>query len=80
MGELTHKERGVLLFEAQDWGSAGRKESAIPEMLAMSPTTYYQILNALLDREEALAEYPVLVNRLRRIREQGQRQRGRSTT
>ena len=33
----------------------------------MSPTRYYQLLNALLDDPRALAHDPVTVNRLRRV-------------
>jgi hypothetical protein len=35
----------------------------------MSPTRYYQLLNALLDDRNAAAYDPVTVNRLRRIRQ-----------
>jgi hypothetical protein len=35
----------------------------------MSPTRYYQLLNALLDDSRALAHDPVTVNRLRRRRD-----------
>ncbi|HVT22265.1 MAG TPA: DUF3263 domain-containing protein, partial [Mycobacteriales bacterium] len=41
----------------------------------MSATRYYQVLNALLDRPEALAADPMLVKRLRRMRAARQRQR-----
>ena len=41
----------------------------------MSASRYYQILNALIDRPEALAHDPLLVKRLRRLREQRQRNR-----
>ena len=34
----------------------------------MSPTRYYQTLNALLDLPQALSYDPVLVHRLRRVR------------
>ncbi|MGW3077111.1 MULTISPECIES: DUF3263 domain-containing protein [unclassified Kitasatospora] len=69
MGELSERERAVLALEARQWRTAGAKERAIREELGLSPTRYYQVLNALLDREEALAHAPVLVNRLRRVRE-----------
>lgn len=69
MGELTPQEFAILDFEATGWGSAGRKEWAIAQMLGMTPITYYQRLNALLDDERALRQYPVMVNRLRRARE-----------
>ena len=35
----------------------------------MSGTRYYQVLNALIDRPEALAYDPMLVKRLRRLRD-----------
>ena len=41
----------------------------------MSATRYYQVLNALIDRTEALEHDPMLVKRLRRLRSQRQRQR-----
>ena len=43
-------------------------ERAIRELFDMSATRYYQALNALLDRPEALAFEPVVVKRLRRQR------------
>ena len=39
----------------------------------MSPTRYYQLLNALIDKPEALAADPMLVKRLRRLRSGRQR-------
>jgi hypothetical protein len=41
----------------------------------MSATRYYQVLNALIDREAALAHDPLLVKRLRRLRMSRQRAR-----
>jgi len=41
----------------------------------MSSTRYYQLLNALIDRPEALAHDPMLVKRLRRMRQTRQRAR-----
>jgi hypothetical protein len=41
----------------------------------MSATRYYQVLNALIDRADALAEDPLLVRRLRRLRAERQRVR-----
>jgi hypothetical protein len=67
--ELTERERAVLALEGLAWRSPGAKEAAIRERLGLSPVRYYQLLNALLNREEALAHAPVLVNRLRRLRD-----------
>jgi hypothetical protein len=41
----------------------------------MSATRYYQVLNVLVDRHEALAFDPLLVKRLRNLRDQRQHQR-----
>jgi hypothetical protein len=68
--ELSARERAVLAFEARPWRTRGAKDAAVREELALSPTRYAQLLNALLDREAALAFDPVLVNRLRRIRDE----------
>ncbi|MEY9872342.1 hypothetical protein ABH931_001816 [Streptacidiphilus sp. MAP12-33] len=70
MDELTPRERAVLAFEARPWRTRGAKDAAIREELDLSPTRYTQLLNALLDREAALAFQPVLVNRLRRVRDE----------
>lgn len=75
MAELTEREQGILRFERQWWKYAGAKEQAIRDLFDMSATRYYQVLNALLDRPEALAADPVLVNRLLRVRTARQRMR-----
>src|SRR5215217_4883631 len=75
-GELSERDQSVLAFERQWWKYAGAKEQAIRELFDMSSTRYYQVLNALIDRPEALAHDPMLVKRLRRMR--AARQRARS--
>jgi Protein of unknown function (DUF3263) len=74
-GELTAREREILAFERQWWKFAGAKEQAVRELFDMSTTRYYQLLNALIDRPEALAHDPMLVKRLRRMRQTRQRAR-----
>jgi hypothetical protein len=74
-GELTAREREILAFERQWWKYAGAKEQALRELFDMSATRYYQLLNALIDRPEALAHDPMLVKRLRRMRQTRQRAR-----
>src|SRR3979409_526408 len=64
---LTRREHDILAFERQWWKYAGSKEDAIKELFSMSATRYYQVLNALVDRPEALASDPMLVKRLRRL-------------
>ncbi len=68
MTELTERECEVLALESRQWRTAGAKERAVREELGLSATRYYQLLNGLLDRQEALAHDPVLINRLRRVR------------
>ena len=73
--ELSDRDRAVLAFERQWWKYAGAKVQAIRDLFDMSATRYYQVLNALLDRPEALAADPMLVKRLRRLRSARQRAR-----
>ncbi len=73
--ELDRREREILAFEGQWWKYAGAKEQAIRELFDMSATRYYQLLNAVVDKPEALAVDPLLVKRLRRLRTSRQRTR-----
>lgn len=66
---LSAQDEAVLAVERRSWPGPGPKERAIRERLGISPTRYYQLLNALLDDPRALAHDPVTVNRLRRVRD-----------
>ncbi|MCY4725003.1 DUF3263 domain-containing protein [Nocardioides sp. STR2] len=72
---LSQRDRDILEFERHWWKYAGAKEQAVREKFDMSSTRYYQVLNALIDRPEALEADPLLVRRLRRLRASRQRQR-----
>jgi hypothetical protein len=72
---LDERDREILALERLWWKYAGAKEQAIREKFDMSSTRYYQVLNALIDRADALAYDPLLVKRLRRMRAQRQRSR-----
>ncbi len=72
---LSARDAEILAFERQWWHYAGSKEQAIRDLFDMSATRYYQVLNGLLDRPEALAADPMLVKRLRRLRDARQRAR-----
>ena len=66
---LTPRDRAILDFEA-NWTRHGpRKEEAIHTHLGLSPARYYQLLGRLLDTPEALEYDPMMVSRLRRIRD-----------
>ena len=66
---LTDLESRILEFEGSWWRYAGAKESAIKELFDVSAARYYQLLNDLIDRDDALLAAPMLVKRLRRLRE-----------
>ncbi|MGH3876301.1 MAG: DUF3263 domain-containing protein [Actinophytocola sp.] len=72
---LTEREREILAFERQWWKYPGLKEQAIHELFGVSPTRYYQLVNRLIDKREALEADPMLVKRLRRLRSGRQRAR-----
>lgn len=65
---LSRREHEMLAFERQWWRRPGAKETAIRDRFGVTPTRYYQVLNALVDRTDALAADPLLVRRLRRLR------------
>lgn len=73
--DLDERARRILAFERQWWKFEGSKEQAIRDEFGFSPTRYYQLLNGLIDRPEALAHDPMLVKRLRRLRANRRRQR-----
>jgi hypothetical protein len=69
MPDLTDRDREILAFERGWWKYAGAKEAAIRQTFDLSPTRYYQLLGQLIDSPAALAHDPMLVNRLRRMRD-----------
>jgi hypothetical protein len=78
MGNLTVREHMVLDFEGRGWWRyQGAKVTTVRKELGYSDTTYYQVLNDLIDRPEAMAYAPLTVKRLRRLREQRRAQRSR---
>ena len=56
--------RAVLALARRSFPSPGARERAIREVLDISPTRYYQVLNALLDNLQALAIDPITVRLL----------------
>lgn len=69
MEPLTDLEQQLLAFAAQQWKYAGARDAAIRDLFDITPTRYFQLLNELIDKPAALAADPVLVKRLRRLRE-----------
>jgi hypothetical protein len=73
---LTDRDRALLDFEARWWAAqwrrhAGAKEEAVRAELGLSPARYYQLLGRLIDTTEAQEHDPMLVKRLRRLRDAG---------
>ena len=69
LGELTERDRAILARETAWPRHGGAKEEVIRAQLGMSAARYYQLLGRLIDSEEALEYDPMLVRRLRRIRD-----------
>lgn len=72
---LSDRDRAILDFERTWWTLPGPKEVAIREQLDLSATRYYEVLNGLIDDDDAVEYDPLLVKRLRRLRARRRRQR-----
>jgi hypothetical protein len=77
---LSERDRAILDFERVWWTETGPKELAIRSRFDLSPTRYYQVLSELLESTEAVSYDPLVVRRLRRLRDRRRRARyeGRS--
>lgn len=80
VGELTDRDRAMLDLERSWWRVPGGKEAAIRERFGLTATRYYQLLDALIDRPEALIADPMLIKRLRRVRDSRARVRSARLT
>jgi hypothetical protein len=69
MLELTDHDREILAFEARWAEHDGVKDEAIRSAFGVSSVRYYQLLHAVLEKPAALAAEPMLVKRLRRVRD-----------
>lgn len=72
---LSDREKAILDFERRWWSLPGTKEALIREHLALSGTRYYQLLGGLVDSPDALGYDPLVVRRLRRLRDRRRRVR-----
>ncbi len=72
---LSEREKAILDFERRWWSLPGSKEASIRQHLAISATRYYRVLGSLVDSDEALAYDPLVVRRLRRLRDRRRRVR-----
>lgn len=74
-GALTEVEKRILALEQGFYRYAGVKDQQIFEAVRMSPTRYYQVLNELIDTDEAMRWDPMTCKRLQRLREARRAQR-----
>ncbi|WP_243892162.1 DUF3263 domain-containing protein, partial [Dermatophilus congolensis] len=68
---LSSAQRELLVFERR-WSGAvglGGKEQEMRAVFGVTPTRYYQWLNAVVDLPAAMEFDPVLVKRLQRMRQ-----------
>jgi len=72
---LDERDRGLLDFEREAWKLRMSKERAIRERFGFSAARYHQLLNRAIDRPATLGYDPMLVRRLRRIRDARRRKR-----
>ena len=77
-GELSTLEAAVLEFERRWYTYGGAKDHAIRERFDMSAAAYFQVLNSLLENPAAYVADPILIKRLRRIRDSRQRHRAQA--
>jgi hypothetical protein len=77
---LSERDKAILDFERSWWAEPGPKELAIRQRFDLSATRYYQVLGALIESQEAADYDPLVVRRLRRLRDRRRRARyeGRS--
>lgn len=73
--ELTERDKAILEFERCWWTLGGPKEALILERFELSAGRYYQILNELLESDVAHEYDPLVVRRLRRLRDRRRRAR-----
>ena len=72
---LTERDRAIIEFERSWWSHEGSKESIIRERFELSTTRYYELLGDLIDSEEAYEVDPLVIRRLRRMRDRRRRAR-----
>ncbi len=77
---LTERDKSILDFERSWWAEDGPKDTAIRDRFELSTTRYYQLLSELLESAAAYEYDPLVVRRLRRLRDRRRRARfeGRS--
>lgn len=78
--QLSEQELKILDIESRIWKLDGSKDQVVRDKLGLGWVEYYYRLSRLIETEAAEAHSPVLVHRLRRLRDQMivKKRRGRS--
>lgn len=72
-GELTDLERAMLEFERSWWSGSSPRDVAVGETFALTVDEYDVRIDELIDSEAALEFDPLVVRRLRRLRDRRRR-------
>ena len=67
--ELSQRDRAILDFEQSWWESATPRDQAVREQFQLTESEYADVLNQLIASETALLAEPLLIRRLRRLRD-----------
>ena len=72
---MTVREHMILRLAAATYRYPARREADALELVGLTPTRFWAAVDRLLDDPDALAAYPTVVRRLRRLRDARARQR-----
>lgn len=72
---LSEREKAIVDLERSWPFEQGCKESLIRDRLELSTTRYYELLTELLASPAAMAYDPLVIRRLRRVRDRRRRAR-----
>ena len=67
--QLSQRDRAILDFEQSWWESATPRDQAVREQFQLTESEYADVLNLLIASETALLAEPLLIRRLRRLRD-----------
>jgi len=72
---LTERDLAIIEFERTWWSEDSSKETIIRERFELSTTRYYELLGDLIESAEAYAHDPLVIRRLRRLRDRRRKAR-----
>ena len=72
---LSKRDMLIIEFERTWWADDQPKDAAIAEQFSLTTGEYYEQLHALIDSDEALEHDPLVIRRLRRMRDRRRRER-----